>query len=97
MGGRGGGCIAGFADPQLSGLIDHFFVTGLYAGRGGDKALMAQIHRVAQQAGMANLWTDMSLSAELFFSRSGFAVQAQQQVQVQGVVVVNAHMGKALP
>ncbi len=46
------GCIAGFADLQLSGYIDHFFVAGDYAGRGVGRALMAQIHSAEQQAGM---------------------------------------------
>ena len=90
------GCIAAFSDIHPSEVIDHFFVARPYAGRGVGKALMVQIHRVAQQAGMPRLWADVSLCAEPFFSRSGFAVQARQQVQVRGVVLANARMGKAL-
>ena len=51
---EGNGCIAGFADLQPSGYIDHFFVAGDYAGRGVGRALMAQIHSAAQQA--RNAW-----------------------------------------
>ena len=90
------GCIAGFADLQPSGTIDHFFVAGPYAGRGVGGALMAQIHQAAEQAGMGRLWADVSLSAEPFFSRSGFVVESRQQVTVRGVVLANARMAKAL-
>lgn len=87
---------AGFADLQPSGYIDHFFVAGAYAGRGVARTLMAQIHQAAQQAGMPWLWADVSLSAEPFFSRSGFGVEVRQQVEVRGVVLANARMGKKL-
>lgn len=47
-------CIAGFTELQPSGHINPFFVTGEYAGRGVGRALMAQVHSAAQQAGMHN-------------------------------------------
>lgn len=90
------GCIAGFADLQPSGTIDHFFVAGDYAGRGVGRALMARIHQAAEQAAMPRLWAHVSLCAEPFFSRSGFAVEARQQVEVRGVLLANARMGKSL-
>lgn len=71
------GCIAGFADLQPSGYIDQFFVAGPYAGRGVGRALMEQIHQATEQVGRARLWADVSLCAEPFFSRSGFAVEAR--------------------
>ena len=36
---------------------------------------------------------DVSLNAEPFFSRSGFAVEARQQVALRGQVLANARMG----
>lgn len=90
------GRIAGFADLQPSGCIDQFFVAGDCAGRGVGRALMAQIHSAAGQAGMVRLWAHVSLSAEPFFSRSGFVVEARQQVALRGQVLANARMGKAL-
>lgn len=90
------GAMAGFADLQPSGYIDHFFVAGAYAGRGVGRALMAQLHLAAGQAGMARLWADVSLSAELFFSRNGFAVETRQQVALRGAVLANARMAKGL-
>ena len=90
------GCIAGFADLQPSGYIDQFFVAGAYAGRGVGQALMARIHQAAEQAAMPRLLAHVRLSAEPFFSRNGFAIEARQQVEVRGVVLANARMGNSL-
>ena len=91
------GAIAGYADLQASGCIGHFFVAGAYGGLGVGKALMAHIHQQAASRGTGQLFSDVSLAAELFFRKSGFAVQARQQVDVRGVVLANARMRKALP
>ena len=91
------GAIAGYADLQASGCIGHFFVAGAYGGRGVGKALMAHIHQQAASRGMGQLFSDVSLAAELFFRKSGFAVQARQQLDVQGVILANARMCKVLP
>lgn len=91
------GAIAGYADLQASGYIDQFFVAGAYGGRGVGKALMAHIHQQAERRGVRELFSDVSLAAELFFRKSGFAIQARQQVDVHGVVLANARMRKALP
>ena len=90
------GAIAGYADVQPSGYIDQFFVAGDWAGRGVARTLMAQIHHTAAQARMPRLWAQVSLSAEPFFRRSGFVLEARQQVTVRGVVLANARMGKPL-
>ncbi len=90
------GCIAGFADLQDSGYVDHFFVTGAFAGRGVGWALMAHIHQSAAERGMGRLFADVSLAAEPFFTRWGFGVEARQQVERAGVVLANVRMGKIL-
>jgi putative acetyltransferase len=90
------GVIAGYADLQASGYIDHFFVAGAYGGRGVGKALMAHIHQEAASRGIQALFSDVSLAAELFFRKSGFAIQVRQQVDVHGVILANARMRKAL-
>ena len=71
-------------------------MAGDHTKRGMGRELMAQIHSAAQQAGMARLWADVSLNAEPFFSRSGFAVEARQQVALRGQVLANARMGSKL-
>ena len=89
--------IAGFSDLQATGYIDHFFVAPAHAGQGVAHALMAHIHAQAALRGIPRLWADVSLTAEPFFARSGFAVEARQQVERHGVVLSNARMAKRLP
>ncbi|CAN7153344.1 GNAT family N-acetyltransferase [Acidovorax sp. LjRoot66] len=86
--------IAGFSDLQASGYIDHFFVAPAHAGQGVAHALMAHIHAQAALRGIARLWADVSLTAEPFFAKSGFAVELRQQVERHGVVLANARMAK---
>lgn len=94
--GPAGGAIAGFADLQPTGYIDMFFVAPAFARRGVARALMAHIHAQAALRGIARLHADVSLAAEPFFAASGFAVQARQQAERQGIVLHNARMAKAL-
>ena len=91
------GRIAGFADLQASGYIDHFFVAGASAGRGVARALMAHIHEDAARRRISELFANVSLTAEPFFAKSGFVVEARQRVEVRGVVLANARMRKMLP
>lgn len=90
------GHIAAYADLQASGYIDHFFVAGTYAGRGVARVLMVHIHQAAASLGISQLFADVSLTAEPFFTKSGFVVEARQRVEVRGVVLANARMCKEL-
>ena len=51
---------------------------------------------VAEVAGSAAGFADVSLTAEPFFARHGFAVEARQQVERHGVVLRNTRMAKLL-
>lgn len=88
--------IAGYADLQANGYIDHFFVAPDYAKRGVARALMAHIHTQAAQRGITRLWAHVSLTAEPFFAKSGFVVEARQDVELRGVVLRNTRMVKVL-
>ncbi|MGK8175677.1 GNAT family N-acetyltransferase [Aeromonas dhakensis] len=61
------GNIAGYADIQPNGYIDHFFVTGHYARQGVGTKLMTRIHESAKEQGILELTADVSKTAELFF------------------------------
>lgn len=93
---EGSGAVAGFADLQQSGYIDQLFVAPAYAGQGVARALMDRLHALAAQRGTAQLYADVSLTAERFFAASGFVVQARQQVERAGVVLHNARMAKTI-
>lgn len=89
--------IAAYADLQSSGHIDHFFVAAESSGRGIGSALMQHLHGVAADRGVTRLSAHVSLSAEAFFARHGFAVDQRRTVVVRGVRLANAKMSKALP
>ncbi|KQQ89263.1 GNAT family N-acetyltransferase [Massilia sp. Leaf139] len=90
------GRLAGFADVQPSGYIDQFFVAPEYAGQGVGATLMRQLHAVARGAGASSLFADVSLAAQPFFARWGFAVESEGLPVVRGVALRNARMRKAL-
>jgi len=91
------GQVAGYADLQETGYIDHFFVSGDFSGRGVGSALVQHIHGVAAKRGVLRLSAYVSLSAEKFFTKHGFLVDERQTAVVMGIPLTNARMSKALP
>lgn len=87
---------AGFADLQRSGYIDHFFVAAQWAGQGVGGALMRHLHDVALSQGIAELFAHVSLTAQPFFRRAGFFLEAEQYPVVRGIALRNAVMRKIL-
>lgn len=90
------GHVAGYADLQQSGHIDHFFVSGRFGGCGVGSALMRHIHRAATERGIPELSAHVSLAAESFFSKHGFSVVRRQSATVNGVSLDNALMRKPM-
>lgn len=90
------GVAVGYADLQPSGYIDHFFVAGAHARRGVGTALMETIHGEARRQNLSELFANVSLTAEAFFAKHGFAVEARQSVVTRGVEMRNARMRKLL-
>ena len=92
-----GNAIVGYADVQANGTIDHFFVSGWHQRQGIGAMLMQRIHTEAAALGICQLTSDVSRTAEPFFSRYGFAVVERRFPERRGVVIPNAFMQKALP
>ena len=57
------GEIAGYADLQPNGYIDHFFVSGTYPRQGVGTLLMNRIHEEARQRGIGELTSNVSKAA----------------------------------
>jgi putative acetyltransferase len=91
-----GGEIVGYADVQNDGYIDHFFVASTAARRGVGSALMRRIHEEAAARGLTALYSNVSLAAQPFFAKWGFAIEQEQEVAVRGVTLRNARMRKDL-
>lgn len=90
------GVIAGYADLQPSGYIDHFFVSADFPRRGVGRLLMERIHEEAARLGMAELTADVSKTAQLFFARFGFEIVELRFPVRSGVTIPNALMRKVL-
>lgn len=86
------GQVAGYADLQPSGHIDHFFVSPQFARRGVGSALMQHVCDAATRRGIPQLSARVSLAAEAFFSRQGFSVVRRQSAAANGVSMDNALM-----
>ena len=80
-------------EVALQDVAGVFYLAGCAGVLGG----MGQwLHTQAAQRGTPRLWADVSLTAEPFFARHGFAVEARQQVERHGVVLRNTRMAKLL-
>lgn len=90
------GRVAGFADVQPDGYIDHFFVAGFAVCHGIGSHLMRQLHFEANTVSLQRLYSDVSLSAQQFFVQFGFVIEAEQIVVKNGVALRNARMYKKL-
>lgn len=88
--------IAGYADIQPDGYIDHFYVSGFHARRGIGNLLMARIHEEAMSLGVTALTSNVSKTAEPFFARHGFHVVERNFPVCRGVTLENALMRKVL-
>lgn len=88
--------IAGYADIQPNGYIDHFFVSGSYPRQGVGTLLMNRIHGEAKLLGISRLTANVSKTAESFFSHHGFQVVKRGFPIRRGMTLQNALMQKEL-
>lgn len=89
------GEIAGYADLQSNGYIDHFFVSGTMSRQGVGTLLMNRIYEEAAMLGIKVLMSDVSKTAERFFLHHGFNVVERRFPFRSGVMLENALMQKS--
>ncbi len=90
------GEIVGYADLQANGYIDHFFVSAAAGGHGVGGMLMRRLLARADELGLAEMTSNVSLTAQPFFAHFGFEVVEHRVVDVRGVELRNAAMRKRL-
>jgi putative acetyltransferase len=83
------GIIVAYADLQLDGYIDHFFVAGKYSRHGLGSLLMSHIIKNAIAKKITMLTTDVSINAKNFFASFGFVIVEQRSRMMQGIVLPN--------
>ena len=91
-----GGEIAGYADLQSSGYIDHFYVSKNFQRQGVGTALFEHIENEAKTNELKELSADVSITARPFFERFGFEVITQQEIEINGVTLQNFRMLRKL-
>jgi len=90
------GVVVGYADLQPNGYIDHFFVAGNAGGRGVGGVLMRHVLAQAEARGLAELSSDVSVTAQPFYAHFGFEIVEQRMPVIDGVALRNALMRKLL-
>lgn len=86
------GRVAGYADIQADGLIDHFFVHADYQRMGVGRALM---HKILESgAAMPQLYSHVSITAKPFYSHYGFRATQENRPLIRGVALTNYLMKK---
>lgn len=88
--------VVGFSDVSASGYIDMMFVSPRHARRGVARLLLAHVEARARREGVAELSSDVSITARPFFERHGFVAVAEQHPVREGVELTNHRMVKAL-
>ncbi|GAB4200045.1 MAG: GNAT family N-acetyltransferase [Roseiflexaceae bacterium] len=88
--------VVGFGELAANGHIDCFYVHKDHQGSGVGRALLGEILRRAQAAGLARLYTEASLTAIPFFKQHGFRPIATQQVALRGQWLTNMRMEQDL-
>ena len=90
------GEIVGYADLQPDGYVDHFFVSAAAGGQGVGGALMRRLLARADELGLPELTSNVSLTAQPFFAHYGFEIVEHRVVDIGGVALRNAAMRKTL-
>lgn len=91
------GEVAGFSDVSSDGHIHMMFVSPRHQRRGVASALLTHLECRARQQHARSLHADVSITARPLFERHGFAVDATQERDLDGVTLTNYAMSKPLP
>lgn len=90
------GRAVGFAELESGGHIDRVYVSADHQRQGIGRALLAAVVAEARRIGVAQLFTEASITARPFFEAQSFVVLAPQVVTVRGVDFLNYRMGRVL-
>ncbi|KFZ38710.1 histone acetyltransferase [Shewanella mangrovi] len=88
--------ITGFIELDGDGHIDCTYTHPDFQRRGVAAALFEQLLQEAKQRQLKRLYVEASLLAKPFFEQRGFSLIKQNQVQRNGVSLVNFSMEKQL-
>lgn len=86
------GKIIGYADIQQDGYIDHFYCHHEFQGHGVGNTLFDALVKEAQECGILEMYSNVSITARPFFEAMGFSVEKEQNIQMQDQKLKNYRM-----
>lgn len=90
------GTIAGFGELETNGHIDCFYCHKNYQRCGVGSQIYRAIEAKAIELSLGRLFTEVSITAKLFFQCMGFSVVKEQEVVCRGETFINYVMEKFL-
>ncbi|KTD56753.1 putative N-acetyltransferase YafP [Legionella santicrucis] len=88
--------IIGFSDLEDNGYLNRGYVHKDFQGQGIGKALLLARENKAQELGLKQLFSDVSITAKPFFEKCGYVALKEQTKELNGVLFINYYMVKAL-
>ena len=82
--------IVGFGDIDKTGYLDRLYVHADYQGKGVATAICNRL----EQAVQGKITTHASITAKPFFEKRGYKLVKEQQVERQGIYLINFCMEK---
>lgn len=84
------GMIVGFGDMDRTGYLDRLYVHSKYQGVGIGSSICDLLEKYANE----KIVTHSSITAKTFFEKRGYKVVKKQQINRQGIILVNYVMEK---
>lgn len=82
--------IIGFGDIDKTGYLDRLYVHKDYQGKGVATTICNKLEKEVK----GKIFTHASITAKTFFEKRGYKVVKEQQVELQGVILINYVMEK---
>ncbi len=90
------GTMVGFVDMSHSGYLDRLYVHKDFQRQGVASSLVNMVEFEANKLALTRLSTDASITAKPFFLNRGYQIMQTQNVERNGVTLVNFKMMKQL-
>jgi putative acetyltransferase len=88
--------VAGFGSINHNGYLDFMYVCKNHQRIGVAQKIYGELEDFAKENQLNQITSDVSITAKPFFERQGFKVIQQQEVNIDGIKLINYKMNKQL-